>query len=265
VKPASRVASAALICMAMGCRTAPPTGARAVDSALAACIPADSVAIAGIDLDALRRSPLYLKTPAAGVFAAQFTGVSSALLAYNGKELLVIARGRFNSPPAGASMLAPGLALYGSPSQTAAAAAQYKSGRAGAPALLAKAESVAAGVQVWVATRGDAPLPLTGNVAELARILRKAEFLTLTARTGTGLAVELRAWARDAERARAIEETLRADFTLAAAGESRRPDIAAALRGVQVTRMDGEVLVAVAANEQVASQWIAGLMGVLGK
>jgi hypothetical protein len=241
----------------VGCRKA-PEAKPAIDAGLAACIPPDATLIGGVDLAALRASPLYSKMPpAANAFAAQLGGVSSVLAAYNGKDLLIALRGNFKAPPEGAATLAPGLALIGSPEQMAAATAQYKSGRAGAPALLAKAESVAAGSQVWIAARGDIRLPLTGNAANLTGILRKAQFVTLTARTAAGLAFELRAFAPDANAASAIEETLRADLTLAAAGEAKRADVAMALRSAQVTRADREVHVALTASDDVAGRLLA--------
>jgi hypothetical protein len=237
-----------------GCRKA-PEARRAIDIRLAACIPPDAALVAGVDLDALRASPLYPKIPpAAKAFAAQLGGVSSTLVAYNGKELLVAVHGNFKAPPAGAASLAPDLALIGSPEQMAAATAQYKSGRTGAPALLAQAESLAAGAQLWIVARGDARLPLAGNAANLARILRKAEFVTLTARTSAGLVLELRAIAPDSNAASAIEETLRADLTLAAAAEAKRADVAAALRAARVTRTDREVRVTLAVNDDVAGR-----------
>ncbi len=225
---------------------------------MAACIPTDAVLIAGIDFDALRASPLYSKMPAAAnALAAQLDGVSSALAAFNGKELVVGVRGSFKAPPEGAATIAPGLAFIGSPEQVSAATAQYKSGRSGAPALLAQAESVAAGAQLWAAAQGNARLPLTGNAANLAGILRKAEFVTLTARTGAGLALDLRASAPDANAAQAIEETLRADLTLAAAGEAKHADVAGALRSAQVTRADREVHVTLTVSDDVAGRLFA--------
>lgn len=229
-----------------------------MDAGLAACIPPDAAVIAGIDLAALRASPLYAKMPpVANAFAAHVGGVSSAVAAYNGKELLVAMRGNFKEPPAGAVTLAPGLALIGSPEQMAAATAQYKSGRTGASALVAHAETLASGSLLWVVARGDAPLPLTGNAANLTGILCKAQFFTLTARTGDGLSLELRALAPDANAARAIEETLRADLTLAAAGEAKRVDVAAALRSAQVARADREVRVTLTVSDEVAGRLFA--------
>lgn len=254
--------AAVLLFYATGC-TGPPAPRSALDPSLAACIPPDSALIAGIDAATVRTSPLYSSLPA-GVraLAVQFDGITSALAAYNGKDLLVAARGRFPSPAPGAAMLAPDLALFGSPLQIAAATAQYHLGRAEAhafqtPALLAQAESVAAGAPVWVAALGNAPLPLTGNAANLTQILRQASFVTFTARTAAGLALELRVSAPDSSAARTIEETLRADLTLAAAGEAKQADVAAALRAAQVTRTGSEVRVTLAVDDTVAARLLA--------
>jgi hypothetical protein len=245
------------LCASVGCRKA-PEAKRAIDAGLAACIPPDTPLIAGIDLAALRASPLYSKMPTvAKAFAAQLGEVSSALAAYNGKELLIALRGSFKAPPAGASTITPGLALIGSPEQVAAATAHYKSGRTEAPVLLAQAEPLAAGALLWVVARGDTRLPLTGNAANLTGILRKAEFVMLTVRTGVGLSLELRALAPDANAASAIEETLRADLTLAAAGEAKRADVAKALHSAEVTRAGREVRVTLTVGDEVAGRLLA--------
>jgi hypothetical protein len=241
----------------VGCRKTLETKGT-IDAGLAACIPPDGELIAGINLAALRASPLYAKTPpAAKAFAEQLGGVSSALASYNGRDLLIALRGSFKAPPAGAAILAPDLALIGSPERIAAASAQYQSGRTGAPALLTQAEPLAAGAQLWVVARGNARLPLTGNAANLAGILRRAHFVTLTARTSAGLSLELRALAPDVDLARAIEETLRADLTLAAAGEAKRADVAGALRSAQVTRAEREVRVTLTMSDDVAGRLLA--------
>ena len=135
-----------------------------------------------------------------------------------------------------------------------AGSAQFATGHAGAPDLLAQAGSIARDAQIWAVARGNTPLPFSGNAASLASVLRKANFVTLTARTTTGLALELRALAPDVNAARDIEETLRADVTLGAAGEARRQDIAAALRSIQVTRADREVRVALTVSNETAEK-----------
>src|ERR1700733_4692618 len=80
-----------LLCAMLGCRTSTVT--HAVDPEAASCIPSDTLVLAGVNLDRLRAAPLYSKLPAAAMaMAGAFTDASSALLAYNGKDLLVIAR-----------------------------------------------------------------------------------------------------------------------------------------------------------------------------
>lgn len=211
--------------------------------------------LAGVDADALRKSPLYAKSAGmAGAFSEQLASVSSALIASDGKELLIAARGKFASKPAGAIALKPDLVLFGSGAMMRVGAAQFNTGHTGTPDLVAQADSIAGGAQIWAVARGNAPLPFSGNAANLAAILRKANFVTLTARTNAGLALELRASAPDVNAARDIEETLRADVTLGAAGEARRPDIAAALRSIQVTRVDREVRLALSVSNETAEK-----------
>jgi hypothetical protein len=251
------VTAVTLVILAAGCRRAPEPR-EAVDAGLAACIPADAALIAGLDVNALRASPLYSKMPGAvNALTAQFDGVSTALAAYNGRDLLFATHGKFKTTAPGATILAPDLALMGSSEQVAAAAAQYKSGHTGAPALLRQAEALATGALFWIAARGDVRLPLTGNAASLTHILRKAEFVTLMVRAGAGLTLALRAVAPDEKAASAIEETLRADLTLAAAAEAKRADVAAALRSAQVTRTGREMLVTLTISDDVAGRLFA--------
>jgi hypothetical protein len=248
----------ALVCSLPGCR--PSTVAHAIDPEAASCIPADTLALAGVNLDRLRAAPLYSKWPAAAAaMAAAFAGASSALLAYNGKDLLAIARGRFAEAPAGATLAAPNLALFGAPQLVAAAMAQRRSRTAGAPALLARAESIAAGRQVWIVIQGGVPLPLSGNAANLNRLLHNAESATMTANFDSGLALEVTAIGRTTDAARDIEETVRADITLAAAAEARQPDMAKLLRSIGIDREDRSVRITLSADQDAAAKMIASL------
>ena len=243
------VSAAVLAFTAAGCRSA---------ADLSACIPSGSTLIAGADLAQLRSSPLYAKLPeTAKGFLAQFARVSTAVAAYNGADLLIAARGAFPPPPPGAVMLDSNIALFGSSDRIAAAAAQYKAGRSGAPELVARAEAVSAGKQLWVAARGNGPWPLTGNAANLARILRNADFVTLTVQLDSEVALDLRALAREENAARAIEETLRADLTLAAAGEAKHAGIARALGAAQVTRARSDVRVSLVLSTDDAARLFA--------
>jgi hypothetical protein len=258
-KSSGKLATAvALFCTMLGCRTS--TEAHVVDQEAASCIPADTLVLAGLNLDGLRAAPLYSKLPAAAAaMAGAFTGASSALLAYNGKDLLAIARGSFAKAPAGATLAAPNLALFGAPQLVAAAMAQRRSRTVGAPALLARAESIAAGRQIWMVIQGGVAFPLSGNAANLNQLLHHAESATVTASFASGLALEVTAIGRTGDAARNIEETVRADITLAAAAEARQPDLAKLLRSIQIDRENRSVRITLSADEDAAAKMIGAL------
>src|ERR1035441_1618083 len=80
------------LAMLASCRTPGPPAA--IDPALSARVPTATVALAGVDLDRLRASPLYAKLPPAALgFLAPFGHARYALIASTGVELLTIARG----------------------------------------------------------------------------------------------------------------------------------------------------------------------------
>src|SRR5262249_795237 len=117
-----------LLLATFACRTpAPPP---AIDPQLAACVPEDSSALIGLDLDALRASPIGPKIP------PSFAGTRYLLIASRGQTVLPI------STCAGPQRHAP------SP-------------------LLSAAEPLAARAPVWAVIRGGATLPLAGNLANL--------------------------------------------------------------------------------------------------
>jgi hypothetical protein len=248
----------ALVCAMPGCRTS--TVAHAVDPEAASCIPADTLVLAGVNLDRLRAAPLYSKLPAAAAaMAGAFTGASSALLAYNGRDLLVIARGSFAKAPAGATLAGPNLALFGTSQLVASAMAQRRTATPGAPTLLARAESIAAGRQIWIVMQGGVALPLSGNASNLNQLLHHAESATVTASFDSGLALEVTAIGLTTDAARNIEETVRADITLAAAAEARQADLAKLLRSIQVDREDRSVRITLSANQDAAAKLLAAL------
>jgi hypothetical protein len=211
--------------------------------------------LAGVDLDRLRPTPLYSKLPAAALtIIGSLSSASSALLAYNGKELLVVAQGRFAQPPPGATLAGPNLAVFGSPDLVTAAIAQHRTGATGAPRLAALAEPIAAGHQIWIVVQGGAPLPLTGNAENLNHIIQNANSVTLTANVDSGLALTITALGRTAASAQTIEESLRAEITLAAAAESRQPDLANLLRSIQIDRDDRTVRITLSTDAAAAAK-----------
>ena len=240
VKCAHFARSAALVALAaaaISCRSInAPAG---VGRDMASSIPADTLILAGLNLDELRASPLYPKLPpAARALAEPLRDAGYLLLASNGKDLLSIAHGRFREAPPGATFAAPGLAVSGSPGSVRAAIAQHKTGRSGAPDLLARAASLADGRQIWMVARGGIPLPIAGNAANLNRLLRNTEYAAIAARIDSGIEIEVTAVGRTAEAGREFEENLRAILSLTAAANARQPDLVALIHSIQIRRED---------------------------
>ena len=225
----------ALVAAAISCRFVnTPVG---VVRDMASSIPADTLLLAGLDLDELRASPLYPKLPpAVRALTEPLRDAGYLLLASNGKDLLSIARGRFREAPPGATLLAPGLVIAGPPGSVRAAIAQHKTGRDGAPDLLTRAASFADGKQIWVVARGGVPLPVAGNAANLNRLLRDTEYAAIAARIDSRIEIEATSVGRTAEAGREFEENLRAILSLTAAANARQPDLAGRGRSASTAR-----------------------------
>jgi hypothetical protein len=258
VRPLCAAAFAvALIAPWTACRTLGPRPA--VDAALASCIPPDTLALAGVNLEQFRASALYQKLPpGAPAFLEPLRNASYLLLAYNGRDILAVARGSFREPPAGAVLLANGLAVSGSAQSVRAATAQRKTGRTGAPWLLDHAAAAAAS-HVWAIAQGGVAFPLTGDAANLNRFLGMVDYATIAIRLNSGVRIDALGAGRTPESAQHLEETLRAFFTLAAAGEQRNRPLAELLHSIQVQRDGLTVRAAITATpEQIAD--FAGLL-----
>lgn len=215
---------------------------------VAAYVPADTLALAGIDLQRLRNSDLQRALPSAWLSAlVPFQQANLAWVAFNGRDLLVIARGRFSSAPPGAVLVTPQLALAGSSLQVRAAVRQQSAHQTGAPQLIAQAESVA-GQPIWAVIRGDARLPLSGNSENLNRMLHFTQYLTAAVNADSALRINLAGYCARPENASHFEESLRALITLARAA-THSPDLAALLKSVQIDRRGSTVHVHLAASQ----------------
>jgi hypothetical protein len=242
-----------LIAFSASCRrTATST---AIDPALSSCVPPGTTLLAGADLTALRASPLYQRlSPTARAIFEPFRDADYLLLASNGRELLAIARGRFRQAPAGAALLNSHLALAGSPALVTAATAQHKTDNTGAPELVANAESIAASKQIWLVVPGDTVLPLSGNLANVNRLMRDMEFAALYFKLDPQVDLALTARGRTPASAQRFEETLRATISLAAAADAREKDIAALLHAIRIERNDRDVHATLAAGMDDANR-----------
>lgn len=219
----------ALAILAVSCRgTLPP----AIDPGMASCVPAGTLLVAGLDLGQLRAGPLDRKLP----LPEPLRDAGYLLLAFDGRDLLSIARGPFRETPPGAALVAPNLAIAGPPGLVRAATAQHKRGTTGAPGLLSHAEPLAAGHEIWIVAQGGVTLPLAGNAANLNGLLRAAEYVTITARVRAQVDLDMTGVCRTEESARQFEETVRGFFSLAAAAVARDRGLAARLSSVEVRR-----------------------------
>jgi hypothetical protein len=230
----------ALAAFAAGCHSAPPA---AIHRALASCVPADTVILGGVDCERLRASPVYGKLPASVTTLLEpLRPATYVLLASNGKDLLAIGRGRFEQAPPGATLLAPDLAVAGSPDAVRAATAQHRRGVAGTP-LVGLAEKLASGREIWIVAMGNANLPVSGNAQNLNRLLHATEYATLAVHVTDSIEAQAMGVCGTAEAARRLEEELRAMASVAAAAEARQPEIAGELRAIQVSRDERTVRV----------------------
>src|SRR5262249_30099492 len=130
-------------------------------------------AIAGVNLAALRGSPLYAKLP------KTFGGARYVLIAARGAEVVTVSD--CANPP-----------------------------RHAPSPLLVRAEGLAAHNAVWAVIRGGVPLPLEGNLANFNTLLSDAAMVTAAANVTDRIAIELTAECASPGAARHFEGSLRA-------------------------------------------------------
>jgi hypothetical protein len=199
------------------------TGHNSVDSTLAALVPPDATMLAGLRIDAIRATPLYQKMVARkqidrlDEFAHQ-TGfdprrdVRELLIASNGKNIIVAARGTFNvgafegmtrstykgstlytRDRRGVALIDNSTAIAGTLEAVRAALDRRGSGDRSGPAdLLARARQIPPENQVWSVSNGfdnllTGSIPDDSNIANGARILRSLENTTAAADLRAGL------------------------------------------------------------------------------
>ncbi|MBZ5621398.1 MAG: hypothetical protein LAQ69_22135 [Acidobacteriia bacterium] len=260
--PYARLAAllTALIALAIAtsCRSAGPPPV--IDPALASCVPIGTVVLAGIDLDRLRSTSLYRSLPPATLANIEtLRDASYLLLASNGKDLLFIARGAFREAPPGATLIAPNLAISGSADSVRAATTQHKTGITGAPQLLDRAAGIAGGRQIWLVAQGGITLPLTGNAANLNRILHFTEYITLAAQIDSGLQLDAAGVCRTTDAGRQLEESLRAILTFAVAGSGGPSGLTAIWNAVEIRRDDLTVHATLSTNSESAEKLLREL------
>ena len=166
-----------LLLGALSCSRPPKT---LVDPQLAIYMPEHATVVAGVDLDRLRGTPLFAKIP------QSFREGSYTLIGYDGNELVTASR-------AGSRVTVSGPAVKGRP-----------------PELLQHAGDA----PIWVVARGNASLPLTGNLANLNRLLQQTNYTTASARIGERVELEIAGVCDSPAIAQHLEENVRAIASL---------------------------------------------------
>jgi hypothetical protein len=255
-----RVAMAAATLAACGaCRWGGESGA-AVSGEMGACVPPATSVLAGLDLQRLRSSPLYAGFPPGARAIAEPLGEASyVVVAYDGKGLLVMARGSFSRPPAGATLAGGKLALAGAPEEVKEALEQRRSGHGGAPGLVRRANTVAvAKPTIWIVARGTATVPGGGDLANLNRLLHMTDYATVAARLDSGVDLDAAGICANPDMARKLEENTRGLLSLAAA-MTRQADVAAVVRSAKVAREGDTVRITLSAGAETARELLRRL------
>ena len=260
----------------------------AIDATLARLVPPDATLLAGVHMDAVRATPLFQNlvatrsVPQLDDFARQ-TGfdprrdVRELLIASNGKDLLVTARGTFKENAAaglakqsyhgvrlytrdyrGVAFLDPSTAVAGTLPAVKAALDRYRSGGGSGPAeLLTRGRQIPAQNQLWSVSNGvDNPLtaaiPETGNAANAGRILRSLENMTFAADLRAGVDAYLTGTCRAEEDAKNLGDTVRGLIGLGRLSvPEKQPELLRLWDGIKVDQQQRTVTITVAVPQDL--------------
>lgn len=263
--------AAMLLCLALAGCGGSRTRHGPIDPALAAFIPPDTMALAGVRMDQLRATPIYRmlaernRLPHFDQFRTESgfdpsKDVQEMLLAGDGKHVLAIASGAFPEKAPGSlkaseteviAFIGKTIALGGPAAAVRAAIDQSKSGSRGAPRdLMARAQALPADAQIWAVVagwRGVDPDQLRemGNLGNLDRVMRLVEGASLTVDLRTGVHAAFTGDCHTEADAKNLADSLRGLSALARMGAPRvpgnQPDLLRALDGIQV-KQEGRVV-----------------------
>jgi len=268
------------------------TGPASIDSTLAALVPSDATMLAGVHMDAIRSTPLYLKfvagqpLPQLDDFARE-TGfdprrdVRELLIASTGKDTLVAARGTFEHGFAGLAKqpyngytlythAQGGVALINSTTAVAgtlpavqAALDRYKAGdRSGPTELLARARQIPPQNQVWSVSKGfenlfTGRIPEGGTAANAGRILGSLENTTIQADLRTGINGSLTGICRTEQDAKNLGDTARGLIGLGRLSvPEKQRELLRAWDGITVDQRERTVIITVAVSQELVDKMI---------
>jgi hypothetical protein len=239
-----------LAMLGSGCGPRTPPSVE-IDPALARLVPGDTQALIGVQVDALRATPLYGKwvAPRLGNLAKD---VSELLVVSNGKNTVVFAKGKSSVFQLGSDVPPP-------------------RAKDGLPAgLREKMRSLPPQSQIWAAGIGslalvDGAIPMAGNLANLRNVLSNIESWSAGADLRSGLKIEARGVYRTEADAKVIHDALRGLLGL---GRLSTPDNAPELLrfydGIQVTQQTNSVRVTADIPADVLDKFLARISPRVG-
>ena len=265
-----------------------------VNADLAALVPPDTVMLAGVRLEELQATALYKKlaarekTPALddlgrGSGLDFRRDVKEVLLASNGIDMALLARGAFQSlkPPAGNKSEYKGMTLYSQglgaytllDSKTAVAGPEaairrvldQKEARSrGADELLRRVDALPVQGQLWAVLNRPADalkqLPRDGNLANVSRIFQMVDRAELAADFRNGVSARVSGECRSDQDAKLLGDAVRGFLGLARLGiPANQPQRLKLFDGIKVTQEKTSVQLAVDVPPPLADE----LLGLL--
>ena len=243
---------------------------------LTSYVPSDTVALVGVEMGALKATPVYRKLETRGWLKLdELAGrsgidprkdVSELLIASNGKDAVVIGRGRFQlkeSLPAGYKVEKPepDIAVAGPERAVRAALDQHRNG--GGAAIVKRAQTLRGQNQIWIVATDAGALadqfaPREGNAANLRPLARGIGETTLLVDLRTGLRAAATAACADSGSARKLADAMRG-----LAGMSRlavpnnQPELLKLYDGIQVTDVGTTVTIEITWPEALIDKLLA--------
>lgn len=265
--------------------------AERVDNVLAKMVPADTVSLVGMRMEQLESTPLFRDLVAQGKFQPmdQFVresgfdprrDVRDLLLASNGKQTVLLARGSFhlNLPPAakkidyhgyaivtggqgGFCILDSTLAAAGPLPILEAALDQYKSGaRNNASVLLTRARSIPEDYQLWVVTAGNGSLisenvPGAAKGLDVGRIFRSLQNVLLEVDLRKGIKGFAEGYCPSAQDAKSLSDAARGMVGMARLNTPEgQPDLLRVWDGFKAEQSDRKVTLTVDVAQELMDQ-----------
>ncbi len=275
----------------------PLCAAERVDNVLAQMVPGDSITLVGMRMQELKSTPLFQKLvaqeklPQLDEFARDSgfdprRDVRDLLIAFNGKQAVLLARGSFHvnvtgkvsktnyhgytivsggdaaqGHEGGFCILDATLAAAGPLPVLQAALDQYKSGnRNNATALLARARSISENYQIWGVTAGGANfisenMPAAGSGPDFGRIFRSLQNTLFEADLRNGLNGMAEGYCVSAQDAKNIADAARGLVGMGRLNTpENQPELLRVWDGIKVTQTDRKITLTVDVGQDLVDQ-----------